>query len=112
MKLRSAALFLICYLTTLAQTPPSKNITLIIGKGDLLQFDRDVTRVAIAEPKVADAVVVSPREVMVNAKGPGKTTLVIWEDGGSPMRYDVNVVADTSDLDTLRAEIRSRTPGA
>ena len=44
----------------------------------------DIQKVAISEPKIADAVVISPREVMVNAKGPGHTTLIIWETGADP----------------------------
>ena len=44
-----------------------------------MQFNNDIVRVAVAEPKVADAVVVSPREVMINAKGAGYTTVIVWE---------------------------------
>ena len=54
--------------------PQARDLTLVEGRGELLQFQQDVTKVAIAEPKIADAVVVSPREVMINAKGPGHTT--------------------------------------
>jgi pilus assembly protein CpaC len=57
----------------------------------------------VAEPKVADAIVVSPREVMVNAKSAGWTTVVIWETGTAPVRYDVHVLADTFELDSLRS---------
>src|SRR5947207_15688037 len=89
----------------LAQTP-SKPLTITIGKGELLQFNNDVQRVAVAEPKTADAIVVSPREVMVNAKGIGKTTVVVWETGSGPVRYEVNVVSDTSDLEALRKELQ------
>src|SRR5947208_1664830 len=74
-----------------AQTLPPRNLTLVVGKGHLLQFNNDVSRVVLAEPKIADAVVVGPREVMVNAKSPGKTTLVIWEAGSLPATYDVSV---------------------
>ncbi|MCX6637870.1 MAG: pilus assembly protein N-terminal domain-containing protein, partial [Acidobacteria bacterium] len=59
-----------------------------------------------AEPKIADAVVVSPQEVMINAKGPGKTTVVIWEVGSVPIRYQISVVNDTSEHESLRKEIR------
>src|SRR5512142_698442 len=52
-----------------AQTAAPKELNLLIGRGELLQFDRDVIKVVVAEPKTADVVVVSPREVMVNAKG-------------------------------------------
>src|SRR5260370_17816537 len=86
-------------------------MTLMIGKGDLLRFSANITRVAVAEPKVADAIVVSPHEVMINAKGIGNTTVMIWEGDESPQRYDVNGVAGTTDLDTFRRYIRAAFPG-
>ena len=57
-----------------AQAPEHRTLTLVTGRGELLQFTSDVKQVAAAEPKIADVVVISPREVMVNAKDPGKTT--------------------------------------
>jgi pilus assembly protein CpaC len=87
----------------LAQTvAPSHDISLIEGRGDLLRFQNDITKVVIAEPKVADAVVVSPREVMVNAKGLGRTTLIIWETGMEPARYEVLVTKDMAEWDAFR----------
>jgi pilus assembly protein CpaC len=98
------ALLLPCL--ALAQTAAPRPMSILIGKGELLQFDRDVQRVAVAEPKIADAVVVSPREVMLNAKGLGKTTIVIWEAGAVPTRYDVEVKADAADFELFRKELR------
>ena len=89
-----------------AQTTASRDLTLVLGRGELLHFERDVHKVAVAEPKIADAVVLSPQEVMINAKGAGKTTVVIWETGSIPIRYQVNVVADPTEYDNLRKEIR------
>ena len=97
-----------------ADTPSVHALSLVVGKGELLQFDRDVARVVIAEPKIADAVIVSPRDVMVNAKGAGQTTLVIWEADEAPARYDVTVLSDTTELEALQkslaAELRSALP--
>ena len=93
-----------------------REVPLTVGKGELLRFDRDVTRVVIAEPKVADAVVVSPHEVMVNAKGAGQTTLIIWEGEDAPLRYDISVSSDRTELDTLQkslsADLKSALPEA
>ena len=89
-----------------ALPPISRAITLSIGRGDLLQFSNDVLRIAVAEPKVADAIVVSPREVMVNAKGLGRTTLIIWELDAAAVRYDVRVIGDTFEMDGLRDQIK------
>src|SRR3954447_2391429 len=92
----------------LAQT----EIALVEGRGELLRFNNDITRVVISEPKVADAVVVSPREVMVNAKGPGRTTLVVWEAGAEPARYEVAVTKDMSDWDAFRKHMQESADGS
>jgi pilus assembly protein CpaC len=91
-----------------------RSISLVTGRGELLQFGRDVARVVIAEPKIADAIIVSPRDVMVNAKGAGHTTLVVWENENAPARYDITVVSDTSEHDALYqsliAELKNALP--
>ncbi len=97
----------------LAQTAaPSHDISLIEGRGELLRFQSDITKVVISEPKVADAVVVSPREVMVNAKGPGRTTLVVWEAGTEPARYEVAVAKDMSEWEAFRKHILDSADGS
>jgi pilus assembly protein CpaC len=88
-----------------------KTITLTTGRGELLQFATDVKGVAASEPKIADVVVISPREVMVNAKDPGKTTVVVW-NGAEPIRYDVDVVPDNTEFDGFKAAMLAQLPGS
>jgi pilus assembly protein CpaC len=108
---RRLALGVLTSALLLAQTAPVREMALVIGRGELISFERDLTRVVIAEPKIADAIVVSPREVMVNAKGIGKTTLVVWEVGAIPMRYHVNVLPDESVLTDALKDINTKVPG-
>jgi len=82
-----------------AQSPPVQDLRLTVGKGELLQFGREVTKLSISEPAIADAVVVSPKDIVVNAKGVGKTTLLVWEEGSSPARYEITVTLDLSDVE-------------
>jgi pilus assembly protein CpaC len=90
----------------LAQTQPAtREIRLLEGRGRLLRFQKDIQKVVIAEPKVADAVVIDPREVMVNAKGAGQTTLLIWETGEEPAQYEIAVTKDTAEWDLFRQQI-------
>ena len=103
--------FAVLPLVLAAQTAPARTITLITGRGELLEFAQDVKQVAAAEPKIADVVVISPREVMVNAKEPGKTTVIVWSDG-QPLRYDVDVTSDNTDFDNFRKSIIEQLPGA
>jgi pilus assembly protein CpaC len=101
-----AGLLAACWWTVCpAQTAVARDLALVEGRGELLQFREDVSKVAVAEPKIADAVVVSPREIMINAKTPGHTTVVIWETGAEPVRIEVAVRKDTSEWDTFAREI-------
>ena len=95
--------------TTKAQT---HDLSLVEGRGELLQFQQDVTKVAISEPKVADAVVISPREVMVNAKGPGRATLIIWETGAEPAPYEITVTKDTAEWDNFHKQMMDSAGGS
>ncbi len=92
------------------QTAAPKTINLTIGRGELVQFMSDISRVAVSEPKIADAVVVSPREVMINAKSVGRGTIVVWETGVLPARYEINVLADHSDFEGILKSIGTQLP--
>jgi pilus assembly protein CpaC len=97
--------------TTTPETRQPREIPLLTGRGELLRFDKDLTKVAVAEPKIADAVVISPREVMVNGKSAGRTTVVIWQGDDEPRQFNVNVSADTSEFDDFRKSIQASAPG-
>ena len=87
-----------------------KILTITTGRGELLRFPADVPQVAASEPKVADVVVISPREVMVNAKEAGHATVIIWQ-GSDPIQYDVDVVTDTREYDAFRKDFTAQLEG-
>ena len=110
--MKTFSLLALATIVLTAQTAPiRRTLTITSGRGELVQFQTDVGKVAASEPKIADVVVVSPRDVMINAKEPGKTTVVIWE-GSNPVRYDIDVVADTTDFDNFRTTIAEQMPGS
>jgi pilus assembly protein CpaC len=112
MRVAGAFCLLVGAAAVFAETPAVKEtINLMIGRGELLQFPADVKSVAAAEPKIADVVVISPREVMVNAKEVGKTTVIVWGEAG-PIRYDVNVTPDTTDFDNFKGTMKAQLPGS
>lgn len=83
---------------------------LTIGKSVILQSETDIARVSVAQPEVADFVLLSPRQVYVTGRAPGITNLTIW-DKGDKIRtvYDLDVAPDVSRLkkmlhDTLPGE--------
>jgi pilus assembly protein CpaC len=68
-----------------------EKIRIPVGRGEVVSVADDVRTVAIAEPKIADAAVGSARTVVVTAKAPGTTTLVIYSEGARFKVYDVEV---------------------
>jgi pilus assembly protein CpaC len=73
-------------------------ITLTAGRSTVLTTDFDITRIAVTDPAVADAVVVQPREVLIDGKAPGTISLIVW--GGAERRqYDLVVDPGISTLE-------------
>ena len=49
-------------------------------------------RVSLAAPDIADALVLSPRQVSITGKNPGVTTLTLWSDPDRLSRiFDIEV---------------------
>jgi len=84
--------------TASAQTSGDQVMTLGVGTSKVVEFPATLARVSIGDPNVADAVVVSAREVVVNAKKVGTTTLLAWDQAGARHRYEVDVTADAEGL--------------
>lgn len=71
-----------------------KDLHIIVGNSSLIQLDRAMTRIAISDPEVADAVVVNKREILVSSKKRGSSNLVVWDRQGKIFIYTLIVVGD------------------
>jgi pilus assembly protein CpaC len=72
-------------------------IRIPVGRGEVVTSTDEVRTVAIAEPKIADAAVGSAKTVVINAKSPGITTLVVYNEGARFKVYDVEVYTPNGD---------------
>jgi pilus assembly protein CpaC len=63
-----------------AATSPdgTPRVNLTTGRSTVLTTDFDITRIAVTNPAIADALVVQPREVLIDGKAPGTISLIIW----------------------------------
>ncbi len=86
----------------------NEEIAMTVGKSVILDHPDEIARISIANPEVADAVAVSTKEVLINAKAPGITTLVIWSRNGERNFFTLNVGAN---LQQIEQQIRSTFPG-
>jgi pilus assembly protein CpaC len=84
-----------------------ERIVLTAGRSTVLATDFDITRVAITDPAVADAVVVQPREILIDGKGAGTVSLIIW---GIGRRAQFDVVVEPG-VSTLQQRLQALFPG-
>jgi pilus assembly protein CpaC len=56
-------------------------------------------------------VAVSPREVVVNGRRSGQTTLIVWQRAGSRLLFDLTVQESTARLDAVNRELREELAG-
>ena len=90
-----------------ASRPELPRVQLTAGRSTVLATDFDVTRIAITNPLIADAVVVAPREILIDGKAPGTVSLIVW-GGGSRTQYDLVVEQPVT---TLEQHLRTLFPG-
>lgn len=93
-----------------AQQEPQRQLTVTVGKSAVIDSPVEIRRVSVASSEVAEAVAVSPRELLINAKSPGETSLILWENGGRRVVYDIAVRQSMSQVDAVREQIRREMP--
>lgn len=74
-------------------------VLVAVGKAALVPHPYTLRRVSIANPEVAEVIVVSPTEVMVQGKAIGTTTLVMWDSEGGRVLRAVEVAVDAEALE-------------
>lgn len=87
-----------------------------VGESIIIEC-KNVTRAAVGDPVIADVVPLSSKEVLVNAKSPGKTVVYIWDDNGrrvfktevkaAELNMEKLVEAITNELNDSRITVRA-----
>jgi pilus assembly protein CpaC len=88
-------------------TQPEQVVTVVRGTSALLRLAGRLERVSIADTAIAEAVVVTPEEVLINGVSVGTTSLMIWRAGDRARLYNVEVVAD---LNALQRQLEALYP--
>jgi len=74
-----------------AQETAVTRIDLPIGRAYPYRAAEVITRVTVANPATADAVVVSEREIVINATAAGEGDIIIWMQSGARVHFRVQV---------------------
>ena len=80
-------------------TANPENLTIVAGKSMILQSQTPIKRFSIAEPKIADVIVLTPRQIYLTGKVSGVTSLSFWGEGNKLSAvFDVEVTPDATSL--------------
>lgn len=81
-----------------AVATPTSKLELISGKSIVLSTEKAVKRVSVADPEVADFILLSPTEIYLTGKKAGVTNLTLWQDNRVVAVYDLQVAYDVARL--------------
>jgi len=86
----------------------TEKLNLVAGKSKVIETSVPITRASIADPEVADTVVLSPKQLYVVGKKVGATNLTLWDEKGRVLTiYNMEI---TPDLDRLKLQLQHLLP--
>lgn len=94
------------------ETRPDANdrLHLLVGRSLVITSPTRVKRVSIADPNIADAIVISPYQVLLNGKAPGGVSLVIWDESDQSQTFEIFVDLDILGLSQKIKEVFPNEP--
>src|SRR5712671_7509871 len=85
--------------------PGAAPLRVMVGKSLLINTTERLKRVSVTDPSVADALVVTPTQVLVNGLAPGEVSLLIWDElersRSFDLRVDVDITAASEEMHRL-----------
>ncbi len=79
------------------ETEPD-SIRLLVGRSAIVSVGSPIARVSLTSSDIADALVTSQNELLINGKTPGTISMFVWDRAGATRRYEVVVQRDLSRL--------------
>ena len=80
--------------TAAAESEGPQTLHLLVGRSLVITSPTKIKRVSLADPAIAEAIVVSPFQVLVNGKAPGGVSLLLWDEADQSQAFEVSVDID------------------
>src|SRR6266568_3837279 len=75
-----------------------QTLHLLVGRSLVITSPARIKRVSLADPEIAEAIVVSPTQVLVNGRKPGGVSLLLWDETDQSQAFEVSVDIDVLGL--------------
>jgi pilus assembly protein CpaC len=90
-------------------TKESVPVNVLVGQSRLITFNSSIERFSVSNPEIAEAVLVTSNQVVVNGKAFGQINFIAWEKGSS--RFIVFDVYVRTNLSLIDSQVRALFPG-
>jgi pilus assembly protein CpaC len=80
-------------------------LVVTVGKSLIIDSPMKIQRISVANGELIEAVAVNPKEVLINGKAGGETSLIIWQEGGNRLLYDLTVRLSPMRLEVVRQQL-------
>src|SRR6266404_773621 len=80
------------------ESPEPQTLHLLVGRSLVITSPSRIKRLSLADPEIAEAIVVSPTQVLVNGKRPGGVSLLLWDETDQSQAFEVSVDIDVLGL--------------
>jgi pilus assembly protein CpaC len=71
---------------------------LVVGRSMFINTTNRLRRVYVSNPAVLDSFTASPYQIVVTAKAPGVSTVILWDENGASQVYLISSDVDVSEL--------------
>jgi len=75
-----------------------QTLHLLVGRSLVITSPSRIKRISLADPEIAEAIVVSPTQVLVNGRKPGGVSLLLWDEADQSQAFEVSVDIDVLGL--------------
>jgi pilus assembly protein CpaC len=82
--------------TPAPSAPSAAPLRVMVGKSLLINTTERLKRVSVTDPAVADAIVVTPTQILVHGRSPGEVSLLIWDELERSRSFDLRVDVDVT----------------
>jgi pilus assembly protein CpaC len=97
------------------ETIPPTKLQLIVGKSIVIDSPLAVERISVGFGDIAEVTATGPREMVLNGRAPGVTSMIVWEEGGVRRVFDITVLAShflaDSRVEAIQRQIEQELPG-
>jgi pilus assembly protein CpaC len=78
--------------------PVEQQLHLVVGRSVFVNTRHRLTRVYVTSPSILDSYTASPNQIVITAKKPGTSNLIVWDEAGESQAFQVTSDVNVAEL--------------